>query len=119
VGVYAFLLFLVLALLGLILEAIERVRKSSDQPVLTAQLCLQSLIGAVNGQNDKETHQMRKVLEGVLIHGISAEDALSVFALGRIEKVSLWFKATSQFQGSLRNMIEELNRYLDRLLAYL
>jgi hypothetical protein len=109
---------LALALCGVILEAIDRVRDRARKPVFTPQVCLQQLIESVDGQNEREAEEMRKVLERVLIHGVSAREALSVLPVPPMQRVKLWFRAASQFRDRLQNMIDGLDRYRARLAFY-
>jgi hypothetical protein len=120
VGVLVSWPLLALSLCGVILEAIDRVReKARKTEPLTPQMCLQQLIRSVDGENEQQAQEMQTVLGQVLIHGVSARDALAVLPLTPVQKAKFWFKTTSQFRGRLQYMIDELDRYLARLLARL
>ncbi len=104
---------LVLSLIGGTLEAVDKVREKREP--FSPQICLQTLIRAVEGNTPDESKRMRNLLERVLIEGVSVRDALGHLRLESVKRWQFWFITRREFRSRLTYLIDELTRYLDRL----
>jgi len=115
---HAGLVLLSLALIGAVLEAVERVRtKGEPREPFSAEYCLKQLIARVEGDNDKQSEQMRTLLQKVLIEGVSSKDAVSSLQLlSRAKELQLAYKAPRRLHATLDRLVRELAKYLVNVL---
>jgi hypothetical protein len=110
---YVSLILLVLSLTGGTLEAVDKYRTKHEP--FSPQTCVQLLIAAAEGANDKESESIRTILGKVLIEGTTVDEALAPIKLKPLQKRMLWFKAAGQFRTKLQFLIERLMEYESRL----
>jgi hypothetical protein len=104
---------LVPALLGLLLEGIDRARgKEEVREPFSAEYCLRQLIDRVEGDNPGQSGQMRAVLQKVLIEGVDLRDAVAPLPLTPLRKMQVGFKALNSLYTTLRRLDQELADYL-------
>jgi hypothetical protein len=116
---HAFLVLLSLALIGAILEAIERVRAKDAPPELfSAEYCLKQLIARVEGDDDKQSEQMRTLLRKVLIEGVDSRDAVNSLQLSsKAKELQITYKAPRTLYDTLDRLVRGLAGYHQNVQA--
>jgi hypothetical protein len=105
---------LAFALLGLILEGIDKARgKEEVRGPFSAEYCLRQLINRVEGDNPDQSEQMRAVLQKLLIEGVDLRDAVAPLPLTPLRKIQVGFKALNSLYTTLKRLVLELAKHLD------
>lgn len=110
------ILFLVLAIPAVVIEALEKARgKEESREPFSAEYCLKQLINRVEGDSPEQSEQMRTLLQKVLIEGVDSRDAVAPWQMSLRMKASIQTKALRNLQNSLGLLVAELPGYLTEI----
>lgn len=112
---YASLVLLALAILGAILEALEKY--GAQHIEYTSQKCVEQMIESFEGKDEEESNQNRKFLRKLLLEDASVGEALSSLGLNKRQKLALFSRIKEPFRVKMESHIEHLGRLSARLLA--
>jgi hypothetical protein len=107
------IVFFIFGLIATTIEAIEKAR-GKEEPLepFSAEYCLKQLIMRVEGTDDKQSEQMRTLLQKVLIGGIDLRDATASWQMSTSRKLLLQKKAFKSLQNPLGHLVDDLPKYL-------
>jgi len=112
---------LTLAAIGTVLAALKE--KEQIEPV-TARALISAILNDIDGRDEADTKRLRTFLKKVLIEDVPVGQALTHVGLSEAEgwlaklaRFQFQARATSLFQARVENVVTELTRYSERLIA--
>jgi hypothetical protein len=107
------LVLLLLAVIGAILEAIEKY--GAKHVEYTSQKCVEQMIDGFEGKNEEQSEKNRKFLRKFLLEDENLQGALAALNLNPREQLALLFRIREPFHFKIESHIEHLSRLSKRL----